>query len=118
MPLKLLTGDSDKKKLNEIINIIQEKNAGGIVIGLPINMDGSNSDQTELTEKFAIKLSKRTLLPIFLQDERLTSKAANNLFKDLGFNRKHRNSMDDLAAASMILETTLNRIQNINPNIV
>jgi len=107
MPLKLLAGDSDKKKLQEISEILKEKNICAIVIGLPLNMDNSKSQQTLDVENFAKKLEKRTHLPIFMQDERLTSKAADNLLKDFGLNRKARNANDDLAAASMILETTI-----------
>lgn len=88
--------------------MLQEKNISAIVIGLPINMDGTKSEQTILTEKFAEKLEKRSNLPIFLQDERLTSKAADNLLKGFGLKRKDRNNQDDLAAASLILETVLN----------
>ena len=107
LPLCMLTGDSQKKKLNEIATIAKEKNACGIVIGLPLSMDGSKSEQTNIVEEFAEKLARRTNLPIFLQDERLTSKAADSLLKSFGLSRKDRNNQDDLTAASMILETTL-----------
>jgi len=107
MPLKLLSGDSEKTKLQEIEQILKEKNICAIVIGLPLNMDGSKSNQTLAVEKFTEKLAKRTHLAIFMQDERLTSKAADNMLKIFGLNRKTRNANDDLAAASMILETTL-----------
>jgi putative Holliday junction resolvase len=108
LPLTILIGDSEKKKLQEIVAILKEKNACAIVVGLPINMNGTSSEQTLIVEKFAGKLEKRTNLPIFLQDERLTSKAADNLLKDFGLKRKSRNNQDDLAASSMILETVLN----------
>ncbi len=114
MPLKIIEHESDKKKITEIISILKEKNICAIVIGLPINMDGTKSDQTVTVENFANKLTKRTELPIFFQDERLTSKAANNLLKDFGLKRKNRNAIDDLAAASMILETTLNSVNKLN----
>jgi putative Holliday junction resolvase len=107
LPFTILAGDSEKKKLHSITTLLQEKNICAIIIGLPINMDGTKSEQTMLTEKFAEKLEKRTNLPIFLQDERLTSKAANNLLKSFGLKRKDRNDQDDLAAASLILETVL-----------
>ena len=113
MPLKLITGDSQKKKLQEIITIIKEKDVCAIVIGLPFNMDGTKSNQTLLVEKFAEKLMNRTNLAIFMQDERLTSKAADNLLRDFGIKRKDRNSKDDLAAASMILETTLDSAKKL-----
>lgn len=108
LPLELITGDSEKKKLNHIVEVTKNKNICAIVVGLPLNMDGTKSDQTITVEKFAEKLEKRTNLPIFFQDERLTSRAADNLLKSFGIKRKNRNKNDDLAAASMILETTLN----------
>lgn len=111
MPLRIISGDSEKKKLQEIVAISIEKQVCAIVVGLPINMNGTPSEQTLIVEKFAEKLKNRTNLPIFLQDERLTSKAADNLLKDFGLKRKDRNSQDDLAAASMILETVLNSRQ-------
>jgi len=116
MPLKLIEIESDKKKLKEIIEIIKEQKICAIVVGLPVNMDGTKSPQTLLVENFAEKLSRRTNLPIFMQDERLTSKAADNLLKDLGLKRKNRNAQDDLVAASMILETTLNSVRNLGNN--
>ena len=76
-------------------------------MGLPVNMDGTNSEQTKIVVNFVNKLAKKTNLPIYLQDERLTSKAADSLLRNMGFNRKQRNERDDMAAASMILETTL-----------
>lgn len=54
-----------------------------IVMGLPVNMDGSSSTQNIVVEKFATKLHNSFALPIFLQDERLTSRAATNLLKIL-----------------------------------
>lgn len=114
LPLKLLLDNSEKKKLNQIAEIAKDKNACAIVLGLPLNMDGTKSEQTIIVEKFAEKLEKRTMLPIFLQDERLTSKAANNLLKSFGIKRKVRNTNDDLTAASLILETTLKSCQLYN----
>ena len=70
-------------------------------------MDGTESEQTKIVINFVGKLAKKTNLPIYLQDERLTSKAADSLLRNMGFNRKQRNERDDMAAASMILETTL-----------
>ncbi len=113
MPLKLITEESHKKQLLQIIEIIKNYRVCSIIVGLPINMNGTKSNQTNLVENFTDKLAIRTNLPIFMQDERLTSKAADNFLKDLGLKRKYRNSQDDLTAASLILETTLNSIRNL-----
>ena len=113
MPLKLIVVESDKRKLKELLEIIQEQSVCAIVIGLPLNMDGTKSTQTLLVEGSAAKLSNRNNLPIFMQDERLTSKLADNLLKSFGLKRKNRNAQDDLTAASMILETTLDSIKRL-----
>ncbi len=114
MPLKIINGKSDKQKLQKIISIILEKNICAIVIGLPINMDGTKSEQTFIVEKFANQLQISSELPIFMQDERLTSKLASNLLKEIGLKRKERDSKDDLIAACMILETTLESCKKIS----
>jgi putative Holliday junction resolvase len=114
MPLQIISGDSEKKKLQEIVQLTKEKNICAIVVGLPINMDATHSDQTLIVEKFTEKLQNRTNLPIFMQDERLTSKTADNMLKEFGMKRKERNNSDDLVAASLILETALNSSKNLN----
>lgn len=114
MPLKMIMVIGIKEQLVSIMNLLEEKKPCAIVLGFPVNMDGSKSEQSLIVENFANKLAGRTNLPIFLQDERLTSRAADNFIKDLGFNRKKRNQKDDLAAASMILETTLLSVSKYN----
>lgn len=107
MPFKLITEDNAKRKIDILVNLIKEQNICAIVIGIPYHMDGSSSEQTLVVQKFIKKLSNQIDLPIFLQDERLTTKAANVFLKNFGLNRKRRNMQDDLVAASMILETVL-----------
>ena len=107
MPHSIIASYKEQEKLNKIIDFIIKNNVCAIVVGLPVNMNGTNSEQTKLVINFVDKLAKKTNLPIYLQDERLTSKAADSLLRNMGFNRKQRNERDDMAAASMILETTL-----------
>jgi putative Holliday junction resolvase len=99
--------------LHHLDPIINQYKPCGIVIGLPVNMDGSMGSQVELTHKFALNILKRFNLPILLQDERLTSRAASNALKTLGLNRKQRDARDDQVAACMILETVLQKIGNL-----
>ena len=113
MPLKMIFASSDAAKIQEILAVIAAHNPCGIVIGLPVSMDGSENSQCELVRKFASILSNVTNLSIFLQDERLTTRAADNFLKSFGMNRKLRNSNDDLVAASMILETALDSIKKL-----
>lgn len=100
---------SEAQKIEKIASLCCAENISGVVVGLPVNMDGTDSSQTKLVNIFAAKLSQKIDLPIYLQDERLTSRFADNFLKGFGLNRKQRNERDDLAAASMILETALER---------
>ncbi|XVN43184.1 MAG: Holliday junction resolvase RuvX [Candidatus Rickettsia vulgarisii] len=113
MPIKTINTPEEKEKIKEILNLIEAYSACAIVVGLPISMNGETSNQTTILLKFTEHLSLATNLSIYLQDERLTSKAADSLLKSFGLNRKQRNNQDDSIAASMILETTLNSIQKL-----
>lgn len=103
-------------ELNLLKPILEQYKPCAIVIGLPVNMDGSPSTQSAIVEKFATKLYNTFALPIFLQDERLTSRAASNLLKELGLSRKERDKRDDGVAASIILDTALDSINRTNIN--
>ena len=59
------------------------------------------------------KLIKKTNLPVYLLDERLTSRAADSMLKNMGLNRRQRNERDDMVAASMILETALESVKKL-----
>lgn len=94
--------------------IVTKYNPCAIVIGLPVNMDGTQENSgIDKVHNFAKYLYAKLSLPIFLQDERLTSKTADNLLRDLGLSRKNRNKMDDKIAASMILESALGNISKV-----
>ncbi|MCZ6896410.1 MAG: Holliday junction resolvase RuvX, partial [Rickettsia endosymbiont of Ixodes ricinus] len=92
---------------------IEKYKVSGVVIGLPQNMSGAVTEQTDIVISLVAELKKSINLPIYLQDERLTTKAANNFLKSFGVKRKDRNNNDDAVAASMILETVLDSIKNI-----
>lgn len=113
MPHSIITAGGDREKLQRIIDFIVKSNICAIVVGLPVNMDGTSSSQAKIVTSFVNKLAKGTNLPIYLQDERLTSRAADNMLKDMGFNRRQRNQRDDMAAASLILETVLESVKKI-----
>ncbi|WPY00981.1 Holliday junction resolvase RuvX [Candidatus Trichorickettsia mobilis] len=114
MPLKTLNCINDSEKIKIILSFIDEYSACALVIGLPIMMDGAVSNQALLVQNFTNCLSTKTDLPIYMQDERLTSRAANNLLKYLGLKRNKRNQQDDCIAAGMILETVLSSIKFLN----
>lgn len=113
MPHSVILEGKDNEKIIKILEVILKNNVCGVVIGLPVNMDGSDSEQTKIVKNFASNLAKKTPLPLYLQDERLTSRLADNLLKNMGFNRKKRNERDDKLAASLILETILEGIKRV-----
>jgi len=113
MPVEVLRFDNDKQKIEHILGLLAKHKPCGIVIGLPLNMDGTDSDQTTKVRSFAEKLSTKCDLQIYMQDERMTSSAANSLLKSMGMNRKDRHQIDDQVAACLILESVLDNMRHV-----
>lgn len=113
VPLEVGQFDKEDQKIAYILNMVEKHKICGIVIGKPVNMDGSSSEGEKVIEKFAGLLANSSELPIFLQDERLSTKAAHSLLKSAGIKRKARDEMDDQISASLILETVIDSIRNL-----
>lgn len=113
MPLITISETKKQIIINSLLSITEKYKVCGIVIGLPINMNGMHTQQTNIVLKFAEEIAKPINLPIYLQDERLTTKAADNFLKSFGVKRKDRNNNDDAVAASMILETVLDSLKRL-----
>jgi putative Holliday junction resolvase len=99
-----------KANIREIKPTIDRYRPTGIVLGIPINMDGSVGAQALLVQKFASKVMDAFGLPILLQDERLTTRAATNSLKSFGLKRKERDKVDDTVAACLLLESAMSGI--------
>lgn len=96
----------DKAALEALVN---EQQVKGIIIGLPLNMDGSDFPQTQSTRAFARNI--RALgLPIFLQDERWSSQAVDKAMIAADLSRKKRAARIDSDAAAHILQTAIDRL--------
>jgi len=89
------------------INKIISDNAIGIVIGNPINMDGSPSQSSQSAKDLAINLSKNISIPITMWDERLSSRGAFNLSNELDVNTSKKISKLDENSAAFILQGAL-----------
>ena len=103
---------SDKMLLKRLDEILEQYEVDTIVIGKPININGTSSERTEITEKFIHKLKcKYNKLKIETIDERLTTVAAHKTmnFLDVGKNKKRK--IVDTISAVYILETYLNKIK-------
>lgn len=104
---------SDKIILKRIDEILEEYEIDTIVVGIPINMDGTKSKRTEQTEKFLHKLKcKYNKLKIETIDERLTTVAAHKTMNFLDINKNKKKNIVDTISAVYILETYLNKIKN------
>ena len=93
--------------------VINSTDAGGIILGLPMNMDGSEGPRCQATRAFARNLSLRCPIPITFWDERLSSIAAERAMLEADMSRAKRANNIDHIAASFILQGALDRIGNI-----
>ncbi len=93
-----------KQLLDKIDDIIKNENVEELVLGLPLNMDGSQGYQAKLVFKFAEQLKQRFDLPIHFQDERLSTFAAEEKLAPAEFTRKKKKKRLDAVAAAEILQ--------------
>ena len=95
--------------LDEVVNIVKEKNIEGIVLGFPKNMNNTIGPKGELSLDFKEKLEKLVDIPVYLQDERLTTKSATDLLISGNVSRKDRKKVVDSVAATIILQSFLDQ---------
>lgn len=98
---------SDKELMDKLLNEIEENDVGKIVLGLPLNMDGSEGERAEKSRALGEALKEASGLEVVFIDERLTSVQAHSILQSCGKReRKHKNTVDAVAA-SLILNTYL-----------
>ena len=93
-----------------LLALAAERNAAGFVLGLPINMDGSEGPRAQSTRAFARNLARLTALPIGLWDERLSTAAVERELIAADASRKKRAAVIDQHAAAYILQGALDRL--------
>ncbi len=109
---KILYRTSKQKDISELQKIINEKEIGAIVMGLPLQMDGKEGTMAEEVRRFAAILEEKLALPLLLWDERLSSSAAENfLIKEVDLSRKKRAKVLDASAAAYILQGVLDALK-------
>jgi len=111
-PLRVLEFKKYNDLKEKLLNIILDRKVGGIVIGNPINMDGSIGPRSQSSNSLADNLSSDLKLPILLWDERLSTSAAEKLLIEADLSRKKRSNIIDKIAASFILQGYLDFINN------
>jgi len=97
----------------ELLAIVGARDLGGLVLGLPRNMDGSEGPRCQSTRAFARNLSRLTDLPITFWDERLSTVAAERALLEADTSRKRRKEVIDHVAAGYILQGLLDRLGHI-----
>ena len=96
-----------------LLEIAADRTIGGIILGLPRNMDGSEGPRCQSTRAFARNLERLTELPIGFWDERLSTVAAEKALLEADATRKRRAEVIDNIAASYILQGVLDRLSHL-----
>lgn len=112
-PYKTLDRKGWKQDLPFLLKLIEDQNVIACVIGLPINMDGSEGERCDYVREFGNKLHEVTSIPILYWDERLSTVAVERMLIEADLSRKRRGQVVDKLAASYILQGTLDRIRNM-----
>lgn len=109
---KIIYRSSWEKDLAEIKKIVNEKEIGGFVFGLPLQMNGEEGDIAKEVRAFANKLTTEIPLPVLFWDERLSSSAVEKfLINDVDLSRAKRKKILDSSAAAYILQGALDALQ-------
>ena len=111
-PLKTINRNSLEDLINELQIIIDENNIKGIIIGNPLNMDGSSGSSTQSVKDTSQNIEKNINIPICLWDERLSTVGAFNLSSQLDINVSKREKKIDENAAAFILQGAIDFLNN------
>ncbi len=103
-PLETISGEANDARFGRIAALIAEWKPAGLVVGLPMNMDGTEHDLSRRARRFANQLHGRFNLPVALVDERLTSFDADLRLREAGVKGRDRKGLDDAVAAQQILQ--------------
>ena len=111
-PFKTIDRINTTHLIDELKEIIKENNIKGIVIGNPINMDGSSGSSAQSVKDIAINISRSIDLPVCLWDERLSTVGAFNLSSQLDVNISKKLKKIDQNAAAFILQGAIDYLNN------
>lgn len=110
-PLRTLRRTKFTEDAAALLAILAEREIGGLVLGLPRNMDGTEGPRCQSTRAFARNLARLSDLPITFWDERLSSVAAERALLEADTSRKRRSEVIDHVAAGIILQGLLDRLR-------
>ncbi|HON90157.1 MAG TPA: Holliday junction resolvase RuvX [Sedimentisphaerales bacterium] len=106
-PLTVVQGRKDL--IPRIKNIVATDGIEALVLGLPLNMDGTEGPQAKLVRTFGDELGRQLGIPVFFQDERLSSFEAEQRLREMDLSRTKRKARLDALAAADILQSFLDR---------
>ena len=115
-PVETISRQRFNLDAQRILDLAAERRAAGLVLGLPINMDGSEGPRAQATHAFARNLARLTALPIALWDERLSTAAVERALIAADASRAKRRSVIDQHAAAYILQGALDRLSRQRPS--
>ena len=110
-PIETIARKKFTEDARRLLAIAEERRAGLFVLGLPLNMDGSEGPRAQSTRAFARNLGKLTPLPIVFWDERLTTAAVQRMLIDADTSRARRAEIVDKLAAVYILQSALDSLK-------
>lgn len=110
-PIEVIRREKFTLDAQRLLAIVATKQAVGLILGLPLNMDGSEGPRVQSTRAFARNLEKLTALPITFWDERLSTVAAERALLEADTSRKRRKEVIDQVAAGYILQGALDRMR-------
>jgi putative holliday junction resolvase len=100
-----------------LLDLLRRENAGAVVIGLPVNMDGSEGPRAQASRAFVRNIARMTDLPFAFWDERLSTVAAERTLIEMDMSRAKRKTKIDSAAAAFILQGVLDRLHALGEEI-
>lgn len=106
----VLTRTSAEKLQADVQNLIEDFDASALVIGLPLNFDGTESAGAIEAREIAAQFTEILSIPVYLQDERLTSREAEEILREQGYDWREIKKLVDKEAAAIILRDFL--VQN------
>lgn len=112
-PLKTLARVKFARDAAALIALAAAENVGGLVLGLPLNMDGSEGPRAQSTRAFAKNLGALCDIPLVLWDERLSTAAVTRALLEADASRKRRAEVVDKLAAAYILQGALERLAGL-----
>ena len=108
-PVETIRRSNSRLDIARLRSLAEELEAEAVVVGLPLRLDGTAGDAAQATMRFVDRLQGEIRVPVFMQDERLTSYEAEEIMTERGLKRQERRARSDQYAAMIILQDYLSK---------